>query len=70
MLFLNVGLDWADGDDVRGLELRARVFSVDGPNCVDLYHSYHHRNRCSSWEHFADVKFRVQAPFSEESITE
>jgi hypothetical protein len=33
------------GDEVRGLEVQARVFAVDGPNVVDTRHDYHHRTR-------------------------
>lgn len=37
--------DWAEGDDVRGLKVRARIFSVDGPSVVDVAQWYHNRPR-------------------------
>ncbi len=32
-------------DDVRGLEVVARIFAVGGDGCVDVRHTYHHRDR-------------------------
>lgn len=42
-LVTKAGCDWADGDDVRGLDVKARIFSADGPNVVDASHDFHHR---------------------------
>ncbi len=44
------------------MQITARVYSVDGPNCVDLSQSYHHRSRWQSIEHHASLSFAVQAP--------
>ncbi|KIZ03188.1 hypothetical protein MNEG_4770 [Monoraphidium neglectum] len=59
-------VDWADSDDVRGLDVQARVFAVDGPNVVDIRHDYHHRDRRVTWgyghEHIAEIKFSVGRP--------
>ncbi|KAI8469462.1 MAG: hypothetical protein J3K34DRAFT_423687 [Monoraphidium minutum] len=64
-LVTQAGVDYAESDDVRGLEVRGRVFSADGPNVVDVYHYFHRRTRGYGHELFADVKVAIACPAGE-----
>lgn len=45
---------------IRSFDSLARIHSVDGPGCVDLFNEYHHRPLWDSIEHIAHVRYAVR----------
>ncbi|KIZ06100.1 hypothetical protein MNEG_1855 [Monoraphidium neglectum] len=61
MYVTNCGAEYCERDEVDNFEARARVFGIDSPNVVDVFHRFHSRSSTRGFVYAERRRFALRA---------